>query len=361
MSYELIDIAQRVYNVKNYGALGDGSTDDSGAIQSTINAAFAAGGGIVYFPNGVYIIGNSLVTSLDGINPDCQLYIPLHTESGLTTAPTITFLGESIPTYNTISGLISFPNSDRGVILKSTISGSTDYSAVIGTSYASGTWGTFNYVQVHIENIVIRVKSKSGSTNIAPTMGGVYAEKLETFSCNNLKIETESNLFDSATPVASVAGLRTPKLNNNAFTNLKNLFVQGMKIGMSVNEHVVGDNVNIWCCSAALSLEASYHSFHFGSLLTAWCVDNMIVGGTTTGRIENWRSEIYTDAGKWYKNKNDIRVNAGSDSVIGAYIARVQAGVGLANSGFSKTGTVGSNIKIYDLAGSAITPVAGTP
>lgn len=46
------------YNVKDYSATGDGSTDDTSAIQSAINAAFDAGGGIVFFPAGTYIVGS---------------------------------------------------------------------------------------------------------------------------------------------------------------------------------------------------------------------------------------------------------------------------------------------------------------
>jgi hypothetical protein len=43
------------FNVKKYGAVGNGSTDDTAAIQSAINACQAAGGGIVYFPAGTYL------------------------------------------------------------------------------------------------------------------------------------------------------------------------------------------------------------------------------------------------------------------------------------------------------------------
>lgn len=45
------------YNVKAYGAVGNGSTDDHAAIQSAIDAAGAAGGGVVYFPASTYKIG----------------------------------------------------------------------------------------------------------------------------------------------------------------------------------------------------------------------------------------------------------------------------------------------------------------
>jgi len=44
------------YDVTAYGATGDGTTDDTAAIQSAINAAHTAGGGRVYFPVGTYIV-----------------------------------------------------------------------------------------------------------------------------------------------------------------------------------------------------------------------------------------------------------------------------------------------------------------
>ncbi len=44
------------FNVKNYGALGNGADDDTPKIQAAIDAAVAAGGGTVYFPAGVYAV-----------------------------------------------------------------------------------------------------------------------------------------------------------------------------------------------------------------------------------------------------------------------------------------------------------------
>ncbi|KRA96200.1 mannuronan epimerase [Pseudomonas sp. Root68] len=45
-----------IFNVQNFGAKGDGITDDTAAIQNAINAAAAAGGGQVYMPTGTYIV-----------------------------------------------------------------------------------------------------------------------------------------------------------------------------------------------------------------------------------------------------------------------------------------------------------------
>lgn len=50
-----------IFNVKGYGAKGDGVTDDSAAVQEAINAAGAAGGGTVYFPQGTYKVNSTIV------------------------------------------------------------------------------------------------------------------------------------------------------------------------------------------------------------------------------------------------------------------------------------------------------------
>jgi len=57
-----------VYNVCAFGAVGDGETDDSDAIQSAIDACLAAGGGTVYIPPGRFKIDTTL--NLTNIHPE---------------------------------------------------------------------------------------------------------------------------------------------------------------------------------------------------------------------------------------------------------------------------------------------------
>ena len=48
------------FNVRVFGALGDGRTDDTAAFQKALDAAEKAGGGVVYAPVGNYFFAGNL-------------------------------------------------------------------------------------------------------------------------------------------------------------------------------------------------------------------------------------------------------------------------------------------------------------
>ena len=63
--------AKLVFNVKSYGAVGNGTTDDTTAFQNALNAASTANGGIVWVPTGAYKIATHLTipshVTLEGV------------------------------------------------------------------------------------------------------------------------------------------------------------------------------------------------------------------------------------------------------------------------------------------------------
>ena len=120
----LIDSLPDVYNVKAYGAVGNGTTDDTIAIQAAINAAFAAGGGRVFIPSGRYLLTASLVmksgVTISGIYPGSSSSEPLDWSSGFTpdSGTVITYPGGTVFTQDTSTG-INLLSMLSGVMIES--------------------------------------------------------------------------------------------------------------------------------------------------------------------------------------------------------------------------------------------------
>jgi len=53
----LNELFNSVFSVKKFGAVGDGQSNDTRAIQETIDCSHNSGGGIVYFPPGTFLTG----------------------------------------------------------------------------------------------------------------------------------------------------------------------------------------------------------------------------------------------------------------------------------------------------------------
>jgi parallel beta-helix repeat protein len=51
---------QGIFNVQCYGAKGDGQTDDIGAILTARDAVNAAGGGVLFFPRGTFVVSDTI-------------------------------------------------------------------------------------------------------------------------------------------------------------------------------------------------------------------------------------------------------------------------------------------------------------
>ena len=57
----------KIINVKDYGAVGDGVTNDTTAFQQAAEAMNAAGGGKLVIPEGIYIVGRQSLAEARGL------------------------------------------------------------------------------------------------------------------------------------------------------------------------------------------------------------------------------------------------------------------------------------------------------
>ncbi|MBW3113479.1 hypothetical protein KYJ26_16620 [Bacillus sp. MCCB 382] len=75
LSAQLADIA---YNVKSYGAKGDGITNDTTVLQNLINTVSSQGGGSIFFPKGIYVAYLQLPSNirLVGVGYDSCIKLP---------------------------------------------------------------------------------------------------------------------------------------------------------------------------------------------------------------------------------------------------------------------------------------------
>jgi len=151
----LAQAANLYFNVKAYGALGDGTTDDTTAINAAISAA-NTGTGIVFFPPGTYKITSALTFS--------------STAAGVQGTPG-SIVTSTVGSINLFTVSAGAQNTFMMRDLTLTLSGAL--------SQAIGASGTVNGL---FENVYINSTSAGGpaftwgSSGLGVTLGGVWSE-----------------------------------------------------------------------------------------------------------------------------------------------------------------------------------------
>lgn len=231
-------IGDHIFNVEDYGAVHDGVTDDTEAIQDAINAACTANGGRVYFPAGTYLIAgalkNDIACTVAGNSYDVDFNSQLYIKPdpvGSSMFRTITLEGECPNPYIPWN----YNGSGASVLLKSTIAGSGAYPSVIGTGKAGE---TYPYNHIVIKNINISVNPFVGTTG--PSMCGLNLYYSDYNVIDNVfcGIHLNGSISTATEPSNHVFGLCLGRGNGN-FPIIKNFKAIGFYYGL-----IIGDGVH---------------------------------------------------------------------------------------------------------------------
>lgn len=301
-SLEQHPMEEYFYNVKKFGAKGDGKTDDTEAIQKTINAA-VKNGGTVFFPNGIYHIGGPIIEHIDGLECMSQLYIPHCTADD---TKNIVFMGETAPEFE-LQGIINVTPSKKGAILYSSIVTDNPHHSLISAQKGPiGDWSQWNYTTPNFKDLGIRTCTMVDSIAIVNSLNGINLRFASKCHLNNVLIDTNSPLRLSINPSSSNSvGLITPEINNHALISIGLIRIAGYACGLKFSEHTVAKDIQIICCNVGMESEASHHSSSIQTFNAECCNYPIVFNPGHNVFVANYNSEHYYGE-EWFQIKQDV-------------------------------------------------------
>lgn len=282
--------AQYIVTPQQFGAKANGVTDDTAAIQQAINTVFERGGGVVFFPRGVYVLSKPPVTrDIRGNNPNSQIYIPTRENTKVDAAGTaianpdehnnrggISLVGECVP-ISSVAGYAIHTQVPSWVNMVKTaappFAGSVIYStytnpdpdnsptAIIGWSVPTGEQFGFGRGQTELKNLTIRAHVEKDKRY--PTLTGINAQSARSVVMANVNVDVDQPLTQLVAAPCDVAGIIFPKVNceMSYFTYLA---VYGFKYGFIFGEHSNGDGLHAYTCTHAFVFSSGGHMISLG-------------------------------------------------------------------------------------------------
>lgn len=284
-------ITNAFINVKAlpYAAKGDGVTDDTAAIQAALTAIETAGSGVVFFPNGVYIIGGALQ---DTSWSNSQLILP----KIISTAGQISIklVGE-FPPLQTMSPSGSIVTPTYGSILKSTLSSGN--GSLLGVRTSNGVQN-ISFIDVSIENMGFRMVANP--SNSCLDLGNVPTIKL-----NNVVVDTGQYVCTSVTQPTTITsyGIIPPRNANAEISILNHVNVIGFCSGVMWNELLYAESLSLWACTVGARVPQATHPSFGNRVLMLLCPTPIKITGDHYLRINqldieqsystNWYGRVY--------------------------------------------------------------------
>lgn len=313
---QLPNITPWIFNVKTYGAIGDGVTDDTAAIIRTVNAAFAWGVSsgtycaTVFFPPAVYLL-TSAPTAGGSTAGNAQIPIPLN--SMYDQKFVLTFKGVSDAT-----GLYSWTQTtpqQAGAVLRTTYDAGSSIPSIGEASVVGGPlphflpWtdshgnsNSWNNVLVVVDGITIEIPQNG---NICAWDFGEMAEA----NLPNASALARSSTAAPAIPTPNWSfGLRMPQTNNNDNSNIGYYSCEGFVYGIIVTEHVQANSIRLINCYDGLVVWPTSGFPHRNIITYASienCVNCIVFAESAAGKLDLLSADIEWGTGYIVSDPNN--------------------------------------------------------
>ena len=295
-------------------------TDNTVAIQNTINAAYNAKGGVIFTPLDplpYFVAGPLIHTDNSGFDPNCQIFIPsvVAPYQGGNQQP-ISFVFEAeVPPTLVESGFIDVNAGDynQGTMIQSILPYSAitgDYPAVFGIMGYTDQYGHFTFSHVTVKNTWVR-------THMHPTHGA-YLTGFRCVSSTNTvfadsRVDIDVSGFNSVMPDVPSFGIMGVQSNGGTKNEYRGCLVVGYSVGYSWGEHSVVDNCQVMMCDYAADFQKAGHASTVNHFTVHWCRHgfgfNLYPNGYPIDQhIVNMYGVIIerTALGKWYDAIYDL-------------------------------------------------------
>jgi len=291
-------VNDKIFNIKKYGAVGNGVTDDTVSIQATIEACYNSGGGIVYFPKGIYVLAGALQTNYNGVDYNSQLCIPKNLYND-TTKRSIHLKGEVSPNFVTSGGVTGVLPNTSGSILKSTITGSGTNPSMIscGPKDSDGVLGN-SYNQNIFENLLF-YPVVDGSNKL--TIGGINGRGVDNLNLRRVVYAPWGvSVLNTTEPDSSVTAFAMPQQACDDNNIVDQISAAGAYNGLVVGEHTFIKHAIFRDCYNGLAIPTTSHMVTALRLSTSWC-KNAITSIGSTARLQVHQLDLEFKTGvSWF-------------------------------------------------------------
>lgn len=271
------------FNVKMYGAKGDGVADDTDAIQAAIDACCKAGGGTVFIPNGIYRL-HKVQSRTDGTYTKTgHLFIPV--TSNLENRITLKIRGESAVQYTTFyvnARMGTGVTGNKGATLYSDYlpedtSKALDNPISVITSIGWANGGIpQNVTIVKMESFNICTKCSDLGY---PFVSGVDGSLMAQLDCRDMDIRTDGivkNLKKS--PTGHICfGMMVGANLDDPHQSLDYINIsQGFNYGLISGLHLSARCIDIQTCINAFTFSKGGHFSEFSLITIHHCANNIV-------------------------------------------------------------------------------------